>query len=53
MTLIARLNVAQPESGLPLLDGECVVVRDGHVTGGISEERLNRQKYSPGFAASL
>lgn len=53
MTLVAGLNVGRTASGRPLLDGGCVVVEDGEVAVGISEERLNRKKYSPGFSESL
>lgn len=53
MTKVAGLNLGRTESGQPLLDGGCVVVEDGDIAVGVSEERLNRQKYSPGYGAAL
>jgi carbamoyltransferase len=34
-------------------DGGCAIVREGEVVCAISEERLNRHRYSPGWARSL
>lgn len=53
MTLVAGVNVGQTTTGQPLLDGGCAIVGEDGVRVAVSEERVTRQKYSPGFASAL
>lgn len=53
MVSIAGLNIADTRHGQPLQDGGCAIVEDGEVVVAVSEERITREKYAPGFRHSL
>lgn len=53
MTRVAGMSVGRNRQGRPIQDGGAAIVEDGEIIVAISEERLNREKYSPGFAAAL
>ena len=53
MTLVVGLTVSENSSGVPILDGGCTIVEDGEVRVAVSEERLIREKYAPGFQEAL
>lgn len=53
MTLIAGMTVGNNRRGRPIQDGGAAIAQDGEIIVAVSEERLNRQKYSPGFTSAL
>ncbi len=51
--MIAGMTVGKNRRGRPIQDGGAAIAEDGEITVAISEERLNREKYSPGFTSAL